>query len=152
MRTKTWLVTLSVGILLVAGVAYGLLSERGQPVAPQASAPSVRNVPAGVTTPTPTAATPPAPTPPPAPMAAAPQAAQPTQPAPEPTPTPAPPAAIPQPTPPTTAPHGGDTASAGAATDASPAGRGPAARATDYSTGSTAGGDTIIPLTGTNAG
>src|SRR5580700_12348426 len=105
MRTKTWLVALLVGILLVAGVAYGLLSERGQPVAPQASAPSVRNVLAGVATPTPTAAaTPPAPTPPPAPMAAAPQAAQPTQPAPEPTPTPASPAAIPQPAPPTTAP------------------------------------------------
>src|SRR5579862_9418956 len=103
MRTKTWLVALLVGILLVAGVAYGLLSERGQPVAPQASAPSVRNVLAGVATPTPTAATPSAPAPPPA-MAAAPQAAQPTQPAPEPTPTPAPPAAIPQPAPPTTAP------------------------------------------------
>ena len=45
-----------------------------------------------------------------------------------------------------------DTASAGAHTDTSPAGCDPAAHATDYSTGSTAGGDTIIPLTGTNAG
>jgi len=45
-----------------------------------------------------------------------------------------------------------DTASAGAHTDTSPAGRGPAARATDNSSGSTDGGDTIIPLTGTNAG
>ena len=45
-----------------------------------------------------------------------------------------------------------DTASAGAHTDTSPARCDPAARATDNSTGSTDGGDTIIPLTGTNTG
>ena len=35
MRTKTRLTALSVGILLVAGAAYWLSSERGQSVAPQ---------------------------------------------------------------------------------------------------------------------
>ena len=74
MRTKTRLAALSVGILLVAGAAYWLPSERGQSVAPQTSTSSVRNVPAEVTTPASSAAKPPAPEPAPlpAPMAAAP--------------------------------------------------------------------------------
>jgi hypothetical protein len=82
MRTKTRLAALSVGILLVAGAAYWLPSERGQSVAPQTSTSSVRNVPAEVTTPVSSAAKPPAPEPAPlpAPMAAAPQSAQPTTP------------------------------------------------------------------------
>jgi hypothetical protein len=45
-----------------------------------------------------------------------------------------------------------DTASAGAYTDACTAGPGPTASATDSSTSSIDGNDTIIPLTGTNAG
>ena len=45
-----------------------------------------------------------------------------------------------------------DNTSAGAHTDTSLARCDPAARAADNSTGSTDGGDTIIPLTGTNTG
>jgi hypothetical protein len=60
MRTNTGLAALSVGILLVAGAAYWLPSERGQSVAPQTPTSSVRNVPAEVTTPASSAAKPPA--------------------------------------------------------------------------------------------
>ena len=134
-RTKTWLAVLSVGILLAADVAYWRLSERGQSVAPQPSASSVRNMPAEGTAPAPSVAGPLAsePTPPTAPMAAVPQPAQPTTtppPAPmaaipqsaqetpsAPTSTPAPTAAVPQPAPPPTAP----TASTAAPSSPSPA-------------------------------